>query len=44
MNKVGKITIDDFEEKYRRLVEILGVDKTIELSREFVVRIFIYRQ
>ena len=35
MSKVGKITIDDFEEKYRRLVEILGVDKTIELSREF---------
>ena len=35
MNKVWKITIDDFEEKYRRLVEILGVDKTIELSREF---------
>lgn len=35
MDKTGKITIDDFEEKYRRLAEILGAEKTIELSKEF---------
>ena len=35
MSKIGKISIDDFEEKYQRLVEILGVENTIELAKEF---------